>query len=328
MSIDAHVRWRTIVPGDGGHRLWQDTDDNAVLVGDGWGIAWAALRLRALDLEDGHERLSTRLGNAVRAMTRDADGHWLAATDGRLFKLDRSTLRPTTKWAKRIPRYADELVAGGGFVHFANHVSPTLHAMDLKHGVVRRRLIGGAVRIHSNGKQLIATSSSGGVFLADFGLGAGPRQIAEADTVGGSSADRNGRVWLSLGDGLRRTGKQLIRPEPTSRLGWLDVYPCSGLTEVDLGLPFLELAATLDGSMVAVLGLSACIGPDEPAYQHREIACFRTSDYRCVSRTRVPEGHEIKLICPDQMTAFAAKASGEQNRLETELVCLNLCPSK
>lgn len=107
------------------------------MVSDGWGVAFSALRLREFDLNDGRELATARLGNAPRALALDADGSWLAATDTKLFRLDRSDLRLMNKWTSRVPKYSDNLIAGAGFVHTVNHASAGLHAINLTTGAVK-----------------------------------------------------------------------------------------------------------------------------------------------------------------------------------------------
>ncbi|GBF74417.1 hypothetical protein PA598K_02760 [Paenibacillus sp. 598K] len=324
---DVEVRWRTTITGDAGHRLWLDPEYNRVMVSDGWGVAFAALRLRALDVSDGRELAAARLGNAARALAPDADGSWLAATDTKLFRLDRSDLRLGSKWTSRIPKYSDSLIAGGGFVHAVNHASAGLHAIDLTTGAVKRRLLDEDVQLHADDRGLIAVCGNGSLWRADYGLAAAPRRCAQLPALCDSALDQQGQLWLSLGQGRRREPNRVSWAEPTAQLGLFDLAAGEHLVEIELALPFWQLAVSSDGETVCVAGVVSQ-ELDGQVYQRKtDIACYRTSDYQWLSWLRVPEGFEIQSIWPDCKVAFATKAKAalrDSDNAQSELICFSI----
>ncbi|WP_317956104.1 YncE family protein [Paenibacillus chitinolyticus] len=323
---DVSARWRTVIPGNMGHRLWLDTEKNRVLVSDGWGVAFSALRLRALDLNDGRELASARLGNVVRALVLDADGSWLAATDTKLFRLDRSDLRLITKWTSRIPKYSDNLVAGAGFVHAVNNASAGLYAINLATGAVKRRLLDEDVQIHAaDDTGLIAVCGNGSLWRADFGLAAALRRSAQLPAICDSAVDRHGRLWLSLGQGRRRESNRVSWAEPTAKLGLFDLSAGNNLVEVELGLPFWQIAVSSNGEKVSVSGVVSREIDGQIYWSKTDVACYRTSNYECMSWVRVPEGFEVQSVWPERNLAFATKMSEQDSDCaQAELICFSL----
>lgn len=314
---EASVLWRTVIPGLRAHGLWIDPDGDRVLVSDGWGVAFSALRLRALSLQDGHELASVRLGNAPRAMVLETSNTWLAATDTKLFRLDRTSLKVTTKWTTRVPRYSDDLVIGGGYVHAANHASPALHGIDLETGTAKRRLLDDDVRVHAVGDRLIAICGDGGVWSAEFGLSTVPKRIAQAPPVCATATDRNGGLWLSLGQGLLREPNRVFRAEPTPWLGFVGDAAFDTLVSVDLGTPFWDFAVSSDASTVCVIGVF-------PNGEKNTVVSFRTSDYGCERWLRMPRGFEVQRVSPDSKRGFATKPLEHDEASAVELICFGL----
>jgi len=106
--------WSAAIPGDAEVAvLGVDPDATSVYVADGWGVAYAALRLRRLSLDTGEELATVRLGNSARCITFH-DGELLAATDTKVFRLVPKTLEIVGRWDKRVPRYTDTIVADDG----------------------------------------------------------------------------------------------------------------------------------------------------------------------------------------------------------------------
>ena len=112
-SVDAQILWRTSIAGVMGHSFWFDVPQQRLLMSDGFGVSFAALKLRALALDDGREVASTRLGNAARAMATGPDGSLLLATDKKLFRLACTDLSEQSKWTARIPSYSNHLLVDG-----------------------------------------------------------------------------------------------------------------------------------------------------------------------------------------------------------------------
>ncbi|WP_184718552.1 hypothetical protein [Caulobacter sp.] len=314
---EASVLWRTVIPGARAHGLWIDPDGDRVLVSDGWGVAFSALRLRALSLEDGRELTSVRLGNAPRTMALETQGAWLAATDTKLFRLDRKSLKVTTKWTTRVPRYSDDLVVGGGYAHTANHAAPALHSIDLETGAVKRRLLENDVRVHASRGRLIAICGDGGVWSADFGLATAPKRIAQAPPVCATATDGHGGLWLSLGQGLVREPSKVFRAEPTPWLGVVADAAFNDLLSVDLGALFWDFAVSSDARRISVITVA-------PRGEKNAVASFRTSNYDCEGWLRAPAGFEVQRVSPDRKLGFATKPLDGEDVSAVELICFGL----
>lgn len=317
------VIWRKVIPGLKAHMLWIDPEKHCVLIRDGWGVAFSSLRLRALHLEDGRELASVRLGNAARALTVGEDGNWLAATDTKLFRLERSSLKPLGKWTRNIPRYSDDLVSGGGFVHTANHASSGLCGINLETGVVKRRVLADDVRIHATGGEgLIAVCGNGSIWSAGFGLTIAPEQIVQTPPVCYSAVDCKSGLWLSLGEGLLRKSGMVFRAEATSLLGFTNDPASGDLLSVDLGLPFREFAVSRDGTIVSIIG-NPSREEGHGGGEQSDVASFATSNYACSSWVRVPDGFEVQLVSPDMKIGFATKSleQGAGTGNAAELLC-------
>lgn len=314
---EASVLWRTVIPGLRAHRLWIDLDSDRVLISDGWGVAFSALRLRALSLRDGQELASVRLGNAPRALVLETQERWLAATDTTLFRLERTSLKVTTKWTTRVPRYSDDLVVGGGHIHTANHASPGLHCIDLETGTAKRRLLDGDVRVHAVGERLIAICGDGGIWSAEFGLPTGSKRNAQAPPVCATATDRNGGLWLSLGQGLLREPNRVSRAEPTPWLGFVGASAFNDLLSIDLGTPFWDFAVSADARVVCIIGAA-------PDGGKNSVVSFRTSDYGCEHWLKAPVGFEIQRVSPDKKLGFATKPLKHDEASAVELICFGL----
>ncbi|MGE8006320.1 hypothetical protein [Lysinibacillus sp. NPDC093216] len=58
VPADVSIRWARSDIRQSSHNLWLDLEKECVHVSDGWGVAFAALRLWALDLSNGREKES------------------------------------------------------------------------------------------------------------------------------------------------------------------------------------------------------------------------------------------------------------------------------
>jgi hypothetical protein len=128
----SQVRWTTTIPGVTDIRVAVDPDDESVYVSDGWGIAYASLRLRRLSLANGKELASVRLGDAVRCVAfSEHQSELVAATARMLFVLDRASLEVKERWRRRVPTVSDSLIRKGNLVLMANWLRPTLGLFNL-----------------------------------------------------------------------------------------------------------------------------------------------------------------------------------------------------
>src|SRR5262245_24841159 len=104
-----NIRWSATFSGDAHHLLAIDPTGARLYAGDGWGVSYASLSLRLIDMSDGREvkRLRTKYQQPRSITYRGPD--LLVATDSRLFQLSRSDLTVRRTWEGGVPRFADAL---------------------------------------------------------------------------------------------------------------------------------------------------------------------------------------------------------------------------
>ena len=334
-SEDAQILWRTTIAGVMGHSFWFDVPQQRLLMSDGFGVSFAALKLRALALDNGHEVSRAKLGNAARAMTLGADGSLLVATDKKLFQLARTDLSEHARWTARIPNYSNHLQVDESFVYFSGG-APAVSALSLENGTVKRRVLAAKrVRIHRGigGKSaIVAVCEDGSVWDAASGLATAPRNIARSSALSDSAMDEFGQLWLSLGGEWREEGRRVFRSEPGSRLLKLDLM-AQDVAEgdaYDLGLKFWKIFVSGDGQSLAVIGMQAdqdSAGGEEPVWRGTTVARFDARSLKCLSWVGVPHGFEVDIVCPELGLGVASRPQDsaldskkdQQNR--AELIC-------
>jgi hypothetical protein len=116
--------WTSLARGQG-HLAVIHSAVGSLYVSDGWGVSYASLRFRRLDVLTGQETASFRSGTAVRcfALSRDRN-ELIAATDSKLFRLDALALVERQRWDTRIPRYSNTMAIRGDLVVVANWRDP------------------------------------------------------------------------------------------------------------------------------------------------------------------------------------------------------------
>jgi hypothetical protein len=133
-------------------------------VGDGWGVAYASLSLRILDLADGAEvaKIRTRHQQARAIAIVGADA--FVATDSRLFQLSREDLTERRAWDSRVPRFTDTLAHENGKLFMANWLRPTATIFDLDQGGTARLSLEPGLRAMRRGGDLLVYALHSGVF--------------------------------------------------------------------------------------------------------------------------------------------------------------------
>ena len=334
-SADAQVLWRTTIAGVMGHSFWFDVPQQRLLMSDGFGVSFAALKLRALALDDGREVASTRLGNAARAMTLASDGSLLVGTDKKLFQLAGADLSLQAKWTVRIPSYSNHLLVDDSFVYFSGG-APAVSALSLESGAVKRRVLPAKrVRIHKgiSGKSaIVAVCEDGSIWDAASGLATAPRNITRTSALSDSAMDDLGQLWLSLGGEWREEGRRVFRSAPSSRLLRLDLTAgeVAEGDEYDLGLKFWKIFASSDGRTLAVIGMQAdqdSSGGDQPVWRGTTVARFDARSLKCMSWVGVPEGFEVEAVCAELGLGVASRpqdSTSDSNKDKqncAELIC-------
>lgn len=141
-----------------------DPATDSALICDGWGTAFASIRLRRIDLSSGAEAAATRLGNSARlAMFLPGSSEILAVLDNRLVAVDRVTLAPKKHWRSRVPRYADHGSTDGYSTVLMNWMGPSLHVYDLDNESCRRKKVGSCEAIFQRGQESLIFSGKEGI---------------------------------------------------------------------------------------------------------------------------------------------------------------------
>jgi len=133
--------WTTTIPGHTGHALAIDARGGSLFVGDGWGVANRALRVRRLDPATGAElaTASTR-SRAALALLRFDDVLGVS-TDRRLLLLDPETCETVREVEYSGVRHGQRLGADDDRIVIANWLSAQVVVIDRATAeVVRRRL--------------------------------------------------------------------------------------------------------------------------------------------------------------------------------------------
>lgn len=241
-----------------------------------------------------------------------------------MFRLAAGSLQPLAKWTSRIPKYSDQLLCQGDFVLAMNAAASSVSAIDLVSGAVKRRAPPAAGRLYgiADDEALLACVD-GSVWQLASGLIKSSRRLASLPAHCASAAIESGRLWLSLGAGRQSDGNGVSWAVPTTLLA-VSVSPYEVCVEQDLGLPFWQLEVSRDGRVLWVIGVSSFEHEGETRYRQNQMACFDTADYRCIARGCVPEGFEVKQICPELGLVWAMQAADDQTELSALLGCFEL----
>lgn len=219
-----------------------------------------------------------------------------------MFRLAAGSLQPLAKWTSRIPKYSDQLLCQGDFVLAMDAAASSVSAIDLVSGAVKRRAPPAAGRLYgiADDEALLACVD-GSVWQLASGLVKAPRRLA------GRQSDGNGVSWAV----------------PTTLLG-ASAPPSEVCVEQDLGLPFWQLEVSRDGRVLWVIGVSSFEHEGETRYRQNQVACFDTADYRCIARSCVPNGFEIRQVCPELRLVWAIQTGESQPELGALLGCFEL----
>lgn len=180
------------------------------------------------------------------------------------------------------------------------------------------------VQLHANDTGLIAVCGNGSLWRANYALAVAPQRCAQLPALC-DSLNQQGRLWLSLGQGRRREPNRVTWAEPTIQLALFDLSVANHLVEIELALPFWQLALSFNGETVCVLGVVEHELDGQVYRRKTDIACYRTSDYQWMSWLRVPEGFEVQGLWPDGNLAFATKtAEQDSDNAQSELICFTI----
>ena len=130
--------WRSTVPGVMGHAIACDPASHSIFVADGWGIAYAALRLHRLDIRTGEHLADLRTRHQAVSGMILGESYLYVATDARLFELRPADLSVVRQWERGLVRNTMHMLPAGSSVVMANWRSPTIGLLDLESGRTRR----------------------------------------------------------------------------------------------------------------------------------------------------------------------------------------------
>jgi hypothetical protein len=163
------IAWSAMVAGDSHHLLALDPNRRRLYVGDGWGVAYASLSLRILDMADGAELAKIRTRHQQARAITFVGGDAFLATDSRLFQLSRADLTERRAWDSRVPKFTDTLAHENGKLFMANWLRPTAAIFDLDQGgTARLSLEPGLRALRRGGELLVYALRSGALRTVDL----------------------------------------------------------------------------------------------------------------------------------------------------------------
>ena len=214
-----------------------DPASGSLLVADGWGVAWPALRLHRLSLETGEEQVSVRTkGQAVSGLCVDRNAV-LVALHNRVQRLALPSLGLIAEWQERVPRYAQTILPlTDDALVLANWVRPTIGLLDIASGQVRLvRACSQPVVVAVGSSCLVFGGRDGGWWHLDI-TAAKLTDKRECCPVS-QTAVCGDSVWCSVGGALRDPGGG---PKAVTRDSGSDVFELKSPSEK------LSLAAPVD----------------------------------------------------------------------------------
>lgn len=314
------VLWSVTIPGRAAHELWADRERWALLVSDGWGVAFGALRLRALSFADGSELASVRLGNQVRCVTRASDGSLLAATDGKLFRLDRVSLAERARWTERVPKQASQVLEGRGHAVLCNWLRPSVASLNLGTGAVRSRRTGGRPSLFAlDDETVLVAAGEGALFLAGWDLARPPRQVAAVPAFRHADLDPSRRVWLALGAPVI-TASSVGPGEPATRVVVVPIDAPASVEERVSPIPFWQHVVAPEGGLAWVT-----TGGTAPSMA-TELVALRLPDLVPLTRICLPAGFGFAGLCAASGLAWATRAlpAPRSEDARADLACIAL----
>ena len=172
VPLPLEQRWTVSIPGQHVHAFAGDTASNSLVVGDGWGVPYSALRLHRFDAATGAETASIRTRHQPVNALLPLDGRLLAATDLRLFEVTLPDLRVTNVWERGLVRYAQQLAGNGECVVQANWLRPSIGVLDKATGAVRRVKAGAQPLLFDyQGQVRVVSALEGGMATLDVVAG-------------------------------------------------------------------------------------------------------------------------------------------------------------
>lgn len=160
--------WAATLPGSHAHVIATDATSGSVFIGDGWEVAFAALRLHRLDAASGAETASTRTRHQSVGGLRVDETHLWAATASRLLRLRVEDLETVQTWERGLVRDASQIAVCGEHIVLANWFSPFVTILDTVSGRPRRLRVGSQpVLLQHGGHLRVISGLEGGMRSLD-----------------------------------------------------------------------------------------------------------------------------------------------------------------
>lgn len=249
-----------------------DPDSDSVFVSDGWGTAYAAIRLRRLALATGEEKASARLGEGAGCVFFSADGRTVvAATGKRLLAFDRGSLEEVGRWTSKVPRYAFYGALMGRRAALMNWRGPSLGLYDLDESRCQRVRVGSCNGLFpvSDSGLMVCSGKEGRVSVVDVADGRVATILETPRFLRAHHCSARSFLVLVIGDPFECTDasvrhfhdSRLLRIHSLSGAGGFDElrlprsFGLSALSEDATRLYLADassvMTCTLDGSRIA-----------------------------------------------------------------------------
>ncbi len=159
-------QWAIDVPGHTAHTIGFDARTDSVLVADGWGVAFASLSVRAIDVTTGAIRARVRTARSIRAFGVGPDDTLLLLGDKSVAVHDAKTFERRSLHDSRVPRYSNAIASlPDGRV--ALMAPAALIAYELATGRSRKLSKVPAVALGTVADKTLALRADGSVVAAD-----------------------------------------------------------------------------------------------------------------------------------------------------------------
>jgi hypothetical protein len=291
---DLRLRWTINVCGFGAQTFVIREETKDLYLADGWGTAYAAIRLRRLDLETGREQSSVRLGNQARCIAFAQTGRELiAATDTKLFLLDGATLGERQRWDRRVPRYPNQILWRGHQLVMGGWLRPALSIFDLNTERIRRVSTGRWPLLLDDPKgALVASAGSGTVDcleLPDVRL----HRIIDAPRFISCALDRSSnRLWMIPGTRVILTADSIGPGPPASVIREYGLDHSEDIVEHRIPVPCHE---------VRVESGEVWAHPFPPQLPSHVTVLSRGT----TAKVTLPDGHTVVAISPKLRVVLA-----------------------
>ncbi len=303
------IEWSAVVPGHSHHLLEVDPDRGHLYVADGWGVAYASLSLRILNVANGAELAKVRTRHQQARAITFVGGDALVATDSRLFQLRRADLVEQRAWVSRVPRYADTLVHANGKLFMANWLRPTAAIFDLDAGRTSRLTLEPGLRAVLRERELLVYALGSGV-LRSLDLATRSQRVLFQGETGRWVAMVAGRWLAVLKAGWKTDSGGAQLPAPTSREIALYDMEAGTVRAFPLSRETVAVEGATNSPLLWLLQRGT--GPREipSIVEQVELPSFRT-----VQTVVAPVGSDVAQVLPNQSVAIFAVPNYPENRV-------------